>query len=90
MKDLLVVLLLASCIIHLNEGYFFKGKRSLMKVCIRDAFVPQQRSTALRNLGNVLTVLFPQEKFTVRCPQKISVPRSVPRFRSDVADFVRV
>lgn len=32
MKGFLVVLLLAACIIHFNEGYFHGGKRSMMKV----------------------------------------------------------
>lgn len=31
MKGLLVVLLLAACLVHLNEGYFHAGKRSIMK-----------------------------------------------------------
>ena len=34
MKGLLVVLLLAACLVHLNEGYFHAGKRSIMKVCL--------------------------------------------------------
>lgn len=35
MKGLLVVLVLAACLVHLNEGFYYaNGKRSVMKVCL--------------------------------------------------------